>query len=124
VLWRGASAGRLATAYVLLGLIAGIVVFVSGLFYKIVPLLAWTARYSGRTSTPGTPTVAQMFSARVAEAQLAVMVTAMIILSLSILLGATVAAYIGAGLFMIGVLLFASQIGHVALGRPAGGVAS
>jgi hypothetical protein len=124
VLWRGPSATRLATAYVLLGLVAGIVVFVSGFFYKIVPLLAWTARYSGTRRTGAAPTVAQLFSARAAEIQLGVMVSALVILSVSILIGSAVGAYAGAGLFMLGVLLFASQIGRVALGRPRAGAAS
>jgi hypothetical protein len=124
VLWRGPSATRLATVYVLLGLVAGIVVFVSGFFYKIVPLLAWTSRYSGTRRTEGAPTVAQLFSARVAEIQLGVMVSALLILSVAILIGSAVGAYGGAGLFMVGVLLFASQIGRVALGRPRGASAS
>jgi hypothetical protein len=124
VLWRGPSATRLATVYVLLGLVAGVVVFVSGFFYKIVPLLAWTARYSGTKRTAGAPTVAQLFSTRVAEIQLGVMVSALVLLSAAILTGSAVGAYAGAGLFMLGVLLFASQIGRVALGRPRGGIAS
>jgi hypothetical protein len=124
VLWRGPSATRLATVYVLLGLVAGIVVFVSGFFYKIVPLLAWTVRYSGTKSTAGAPTVAQLFSARVAEIQLGVMVSALVILATAILIGSAAGAYAGAGLFMLGVLLFASQIGRVALGGPRGGTAS
>jgi hypothetical protein len=124
VLWRGPSATRLATVYVLLGLVAGIVVFVSGFFYKIVPLLAWTSRYSGTRRTEGAPTVAQLFSTRVAEIQLGVMVSALLILSVAILIGSAVGAYGGAGLFMVGVLLFASQIGRVALGRPRGASAS
>ena len=124
LLWLGPSATRVATTYVLLGLVAGIVVFVSGFFYKIVPLLAWTARYSGtrRTGTP--PSVAQLFSARVAEVQLGAMVTALVALSVAILLGSAFGAYAGAGLFLVGVLLFVSQIGRVALGAPRGGTAS
>lgn len=118
VLWRGQSATRLATVYVLLGLVAGITLFVAGFFYKIVPLLAWTARYSGTRRTGSAPTVAQLYSGRVAEIQLGVMVSALVILSAAILVGSTVGAYAGAGLFMLGVLLFASQIGRVALGRP------
>lgn len=124
VLWRGPNATRLATVYVLLGLVAGIVLFVSGFFYKIVPLLAWTARYSGTKRTAGAPTVAQLFSARVAEIQLGVMVSALVILSVAILIGSAVGAYVGASLFMLGVLLFASQIGRVAFGRPRGGTVS
>jgi hypothetical protein len=124
VLWRGASATRLATVYVLFGLVAGIVVFVSGFFYKIVPLLAWTARYGGRTSSGTAPTVAQLFSAQVAEVQLGVMVTALIVLSAAILVGSSAGAYAGASLFLLGVLLFASQIARAALGGPRGGIAS
>lgn len=124
VLWRGPSATQLATAYVLLGLVAGIVVFVSGFFYKIVPLLAWTARYGGRTSSGTAPTVAQLFSARLAEVQLGVMVIALLVLSTSILAGSDAGAYAGAGLFLLGVLLFASQIGRAALGGPRGGKTS
>jgi len=122
VLWRGPSATRLATVYVLLGLVAGIVVFVSGFFYKIVPLLAWTARY-GAGRTAGAPTVAQLFSVRVAEIQLGVMVSALAILAVAILIGSASGTYTGAGLFVLGVLLFASQIGRVALGQPRGDTA-
>lgn len=121
VLWQGAGAPRLDTAYVFLGLVAGIVVLVSGFFYKIVPLLAWTARYSGPASRSGAPTVAQLFSSRVAETQLGMMVSALIILATAIVIGSTTAAYGGAGLFLGGVLLFVSQICRVAFGTPRGG---
>ena len=46
------------------------------------------------------------------------------ILSIAILIGSAAGAYAGAGLFLLGVLLFASQIGRVALGRPRQGAAS
>lgn len=117
LLWRGSAATRLATVYVLVGLLGGIVLYVIGFFYKIVPLLAWTARFSGKASTPGAPTVADLFSARIARVQLAVMVAAIVVLAAAIVIGIAAAAYAGASLFLIGVLLFASQIGRVALGR-------
>jgi hypothetical protein len=120
VLWRGPGATRFATAYVVAGLLGGIILFVTGFFYKIVPLLAWVGRYRGTASVARTPTIAQMFSARVAGAQLVVMTSAIIILILAILFGSAVAAYAGAGLYLIGVLLFMSQIGRVALGGRFG----
>ncbi|HET7614163.1 MAG TPA: hypothetical protein VFK26_09585 [Gemmatimonadaceae bacterium] len=116
VLWHGTAAPRLATAYVAVGLLGGIVVFVIGFFYKIVPLLAWVGRYRGKASVVGTPTIAQMFSARVAEAQLAIMATALTVLLAGILSGSAAVTYPGAILFLIGILLFLSQIGRVALG--------
>jgi hypothetical protein len=124
LLWRGAAATRLATTYVLVGLLGGIIFYVIGFFYKIVPLLAWTARFSATTSSPGTPTVAELFSARVARVQLAVMIAAIVTLATAIMTGIAAAARAGAFLFLVGVLLFASQIGRVAFGsrvRTAGG---
>lgn len=116
VLWRGPAATRLATDYVLVGLLGGIVMFVSGFFYKIVPMLAWTARYGGRARGAAAPTIAQLFSARVAEAQLVAMAGAVLILSTAILAGWSAVAIGGAFLFVAGVLLFASQIWRVAMG--------
>jgi len=115
VLWFGPRLTHLATAYVLTGLL-GIVLFVIGFFYKIVPLLAWVGRYRGKASVAGTPTVAQMFSARLAETQLVIMTSALAILGIAILSSSVVGAYVGTALFLTGILLFASQIGRVALG--------
>jgi hypothetical protein len=120
VLWLGASATRFATSYVLVGLLGGIVIYVSGFFYKIVPLLAWTARFSGKMSTPNAPTVADLFSARVAKVQLALMAGGVVTLAASILGGWTLVAHAGACAFLIGALLFVSQIGRIAFGRRAG----
>ena len=119
VLWRGPGATRLATTYVLVGLLGGIILYVVGFFYKIVPLLAWTARFGGRAGTPGAPTVADLFSANVARMQLAVMALAIVVLAVGVLGGAVPATYAGAGLFLVGVMLFLSQIGRVAFGRAA-----
>ncbi|HVX42021.1 MAG TPA: hypothetical protein VHB25_20835 [Gemmatimonadaceae bacterium] len=116
LLARGASSMRLATAYIVVGLLGGIVTYVVGFFYKIVPLLAWTARYRGQTSKPGVPTVAEMFSARVAKVQLGIMPGAVALLALAIALASPTLAYIGAALFAAAVLLFDSQIIRVALG--------
>ncbi|MGH7648328.1 MAG: hypothetical protein ACREND_09440 [Gemmatimonadaceae bacterium] len=119
VLWRGAETGRLATTYVFVGLLGGIVLFVVGLFYKIVPLLAWTARYGGK-ATVGAPTVAEMFSASVARVQLGLMTGAVVLAAGAILAGSRAGTYAAAALFLAGVLLFAGQIIRVALGRAVG----
>lgn len=116
LLARGGSSMRLATSYIVVGLLGGIVMYVVGFFYKIVPLLAWTARYRGQTSKPGVPTVAEMYSATVARVQLAMMPLAVAALAISIALTSSVLAYFGACLFTASVLLFDSQIVRVALG--------
>jgi hypothetical protein len=119
VLMRGGAIPRLATVYVLVGLLGGIVLFVIGFFYKIVPVLAWTARFSGRMGTTPVPTVTEMYSARVALLQLGAMTSGLGILALAILADSPRGASAGAALVLAGVLLFASQILRVAFGHSA-----
>jgi hypothetical protein len=116
VLARGDGHARLAIAYVAVGLLGGIVLYVAGLFYKIVPLLAWTAHYRGRMGKERVPTVAEMFSARVAHVQLAAMASGVALLGGGIGAGSSIATRTGAVLFAGGAALFISQIARVALG--------
>ena len=119
VLATGASHPRLATAYVTVGLLGGIVLYVIGFFYKIVPLLAWTARFRGRMGKEPVPTVAQLYSARLAHVQLGLMAGGVVILTAGIATGSAHAARCGALLFLSGVLVFIAQLGRVARGRGA-----
>jgi hypothetical protein len=112
----GPMHARLATMYIVVGLLGGIVLYVSGFFYKIVPLLAWTARFRGRMGKGPVPTVAQLYSARVAYCQLGVMTVAVLLLAGGIGAGAAHVTRCGAVLFTLGVVLFMSQIARVALG--------
>ena len=116
VLAVGLAHPRLGTAYVALGLLGGIVLYVVGFFYKIVPLLAWTARYGGRMGKETLPTVAQMYSQRVAWLQFFLMAVGLLLLGGGILGGFSPATESGAVLFLGGVSLFASQIVRVAFG--------
>jgi hypothetical protein len=122
LLARGIPATRLATVYVVVGLLGGIVTYVVGFFYKIVPLLAWTARYRSRMSQAGVPTIAQMYSTPVAHLQLGLMLAGLLLLAPSILLGVAPGARVGASLFLAAVLLFAGQIVRVARGGRLGGI--
>jgi hypothetical protein len=108
---------RLATIYVVTGALGGLTFFVIGFFYKIVPLLAWTVHYRERMGRGSVPTVAETFSARVATIQLRVMASGVLVLVVGIATGWGHLARCGAVLFGGGVLLLASQIGRVALGR-------
>jgi hypothetical protein len=119
VLASGASHPRLATAYVITGLLGGIVLYVIGFLYKIVPLLAWTARFRGRMGKEPVPTVAQLYSARLGYVQLGLMTGGVAILSAGIAAGSAHAARCGAVLFLGGVLVFLGQLGRVARGRGA-----
>jgi hypothetical protein len=117
VLADGAAHPRLATLYVATGLLGGIVLYVIGFFYKIVPLLAWTVRYRGRMGDQAVPAVAELYSARLAHLQLGLMAGGVLILAAGIAAGSAAAARGGGLLFLGGVLVFLAQLGRVAAGR-------
>jgi len=112
----GVRAPRIATAYVLLGLLGGIVLYVVGFFYKIVPFLAWIARFRSCVGREKVPTVAELYSARVAEVQLVAMTAAVALLGAGVLAGSALAARVAAVGFAAGVALFVAQIVRVARG--------
>lgn len=121
VLAWGDSRPRLATIYVLVGLLGGIVLYVIGFFYKIVPLLAWTVRFRGQMGKQSVPTVAQMYSDRLAVVQLALMGGAVVMIASGTASGLVALTRAGGVMFLGGVLVFIAQLARVARGdiRPA-----
>jgi hypothetical protein len=119
VLARGIAHPQLATAYVMVGLLGGIVLYVVGFFYKIVPLLAWTVRYKDQMGKGTAPTVAATYSSRIAHVQLALMALGVISLAAGTGAGSMHVVRGGAVLFLGGVLLFVTQIVRVAAGKPS-----
>jgi hypothetical protein len=120
VLAAGVMHPRLATIYVTVGLLGGIVMYVVGFFYKIVPLLAWTVRFKDRMGKGTAPTVAQMFSARVAHVQLALMALGVTLLAVGISTASLHVTRCGAIMFLGAVLLFISQIARITVGNAGG----
>lgn len=118
VLAVGPAHPRLGVAYVVAGLLGGIVLYVVGHFYKIVPFLAWMAHYRGRMGREAVPTIADLYSARVAAAQWLLMTASVVLIGAGTLAGHAHCARVGALLFAGGVLLFVSQIVRVARPRP------
>jgi hypothetical protein len=102
-------------AYVVAALVGGLTIFIVGFAYKIVPLLVWTAAYRGQMGKAAVPLVADMYSARAAEVQLALMAAGVVLLIASVLARSAVGAYIGASLFFIGTLVFIAQFVRVGL---------
>ena len=119
VLAAGVSHPRLATVYLVVGMLGGIVLMVIGFFYKIAPMLAWTVRYGDRPSGGEWPSVAQTFSARVAAVQLGLMGLGVTLLAVGIAAASVHVTRCGAVLFTLGVALFLSQIVRITLGDPA-----
>lgn len=110
----GVRQPRLAIAYVITGLLGGVVLFTVGHFYKIVPFLAWISRFRSRVGREAVPTVAELYSARVARVQLVLMTAAVVALAVGVLSGAGVLVRLGAAGFTAGAVLFAAQVVRVA----------
>lgn len=106
----GGAHTRLGAAYVTCGLLGGIVMFVTGFLYKIVPLLSWTARFGGRIGQEVLPTAADLYSARIARVQLVLSELGIVILLLGIAAASGLVARAGSSLFLVGILLFTYQL--------------
>jgi len=120
VLALGFAHPRLGTTYVALGVVGAFALYVVGIFYKIVPFLAWITRYRSAMGRERVPTVAQLYSARIAHVDLALYAAGIAGLVVGIGTAQPVAVR-GAGICLLAaVLLFVSQMMHAAWGTPQG----
>lgn len=101
---------RLAEVYLVLGLLGGITLYVVGQYYKIVPFLAWIARFRDKIGKEKVPTVADLYRQRVAEIQLVLMASGVILIVLAIALRQIFIARAGGLVFLAGVILFITQV--------------
>ncbi|MHB1861521.1 MAG: hypothetical protein ACYCVL_01010 [Gemmatimonadaceae bacterium] len=118
LLARGNTHTRLATAYVVTGLLGGLVPFVTGFLYEIVPTLTWRVRFGGRLNRGRMPRVMDLYSAPLARWQLTLYVGGVAVLLAGIAASAPALARAGALLFLLGVLLFIHQILRMRWGTP------
>lgn len=114
VLSMGNHHPGLAIAYVMLALLGGLTMFAIGQFYKIVPFLIWISRFRQQMGRRRVPTIAEMFSARVAHCGLVSLSLAIVTLAAGALLGSAAMVRAGAWLFVSGVALFMSQMRRAA----------
>lgn len=122
VLAEGVHATRLDIVYVLLGLVGGLSLYVVGQFYKVVPFLAWMARFRDDMGRKSVPTVAQLYSQPIANSDLVLLTTGVTAMTAGIAIGTTLVVTAGALCFALGIALFVSQIMRVAFGTSRGAV--
>ena len=115
VLYQGSGHPGLAIAYVALALLGSLVLFAIGQFYKIVPFLVWISRFRNDMGRKRVPTVAELYSARIAHGGLVALSLAVVALAAGAALGSPTVVRAGALLFAGGVALFISQMARVAL---------
>ena len=120
VLTRGMGDRQLDVAYVFTGVVSGLSLYVIGQFYKVVPFLAWMARFRNDMGKRSVPTVAQLYSPVVANTDLAFLVAGIVGITVGVFADSTPLACIAAISFTIGVALFVSQIARVAFGTSFG----
>lgn len=116
VLYAGVERPRLAVAYVLFGLLGGIVFFVVGMTNRIVPFLSWVARFRTRVGKERVPTIAELPYRPVAIAQLVLMAVAIPLTAVGVLLGVAMVTRVGAVAFAAGAVLHLGQMMWVAWG--------
>ncbi len=120
VLLSGVQHRQLDTAYVMLGVLGGLTLYVIGQFYKVVPFLVWMARFRGEMGKKRVPTVAQLYSSRIAHTDLALFVASIAGMIFGVAIGSASLVRASAILFTVGVALFISQIIRVAFGTSFG----
>lgn len=119
VLAAGPARPRLAVAYVLLGLLGGIGLFVIGQLYKILPFLAWLTRFRAKMGREKVPTVAELYSSRVAYVQLVLMSAGVAGMAGGVAAGSANVTRWAACFFFLGTVLLVSQAGRATWGTPA-----
>lgn len=122
VLAHGAEYRNLDTAYVVTGLIGGLTLHVIGQFYKVVPFLAWMARFRDDMGRKRVPTVAQLYSARVAHVGLVLLVTGIAGMTTGVMIATEPVVRAAALLMTAGVALFITQMVRVAFATSSGGL--
>ncbi len=112
---------KLATAYVLAGLLGGLIMTVMGHLHRVFPNFVRAARSTNRPASANPRRDTTLFSVGVARLQLGAMVSAVLFLLLGIASDTQGITLVGACLYLAGVLLMLSQMLRVV--RQAGAMA-
>ncbi len=113
----GVASPRVMTAYAAF-LLLGISLFVAAHYYKIVPFLVWYHRFGPLAGRQPVPRVAELYSARFANAAAALLLIGATLLATAIGFGWGTAARAGALLFAAGVGTEALQMIALSRRRP------
>lgn len=116
---RGLDSPRWLTAYGFVLVVGGLSLFVAGHYYKVVPFLVWYHRFGAVVGTRPVPRVADLYSTRVARADVALFVAGVLAMAIGILVGSEASVRAGAVSFAAAVALEIREMVRVARRRPA-----
>ena len=103
-----------AGVLVLVGLGAGVT---AGHAFKVVPMLVWTGRYAARMGTPGTPTLSDLYPARLAHVEPVAFAAGLALLVAGVLAGSRGLAAGGACALLASALAVAGAVADCVFGR-------
>ncbi|MDE3215614.1 MAG: hypothetical protein KGO03_04400 [Gemmatimonadota bacterium] len=119
VLAAGVHDPRLATAYGVCAILGGLVPFVTGIMYEIVPVVSWNVRFAGRLNRGPVPKVTELYSRGAARWQLGLTVAGVAAMGGGIAAASPEVARLGAGAFLAAVVVFVSQLIRMRWRLPA-----
>lgn len=118
-LGAGATRPRLATAYVGALILGGFTPFVAGHLYKILPFLTWFHRFGALAGERDVPTVADLFSDRLARGVVGLMSGGVLLVLGGVFpFGAEDVVRVGAVVFALSVVLMILQMARILTRRP------
>ncbi|HEX8726632.1 MAG TPA: hypothetical protein VF737_14680 [Gemmatimonadaceae bacterium] len=118
VLAAGIARPRLAAAYAVAALLAGLVPFVVGIMYEIEPVVSWNARFAGRLNRGALPRVTDLYSRPAAWVQLTATAIGVALLLAGIAAASPGVARAGAATYGGAHAVFAYQVIRIRWGRP------
>ena len=101
ILFAGA-APHLAIGYAVIGLLGWLVIFVAGVYHKIIPFLVWMDRFSSMVGQPDMPKVGDLTRPALGFASGWLLTAGVGALATGVMLESGVTAYIGAAAFAAG----------------------
>ncbi len=117
-LLRGLGDTRMLTTYFVV-LLGAVTLFIAGHYYKIIPFLVWNHRYGPLLGKRKVPKVAELYSARVANLNAALLVLGVAGLAVATFLGSAQLARLAAVVFTGGAWLQAIVIARIAVRKAA-----
>jgi hypothetical protein len=98
ILFAGATP-HLAIGYAILGLLGWLVIFIAGVYHKIIPFLVWMDRFSSMVGQPDMPRVGDLTRPALGFASGWMLATGVGVLAAGVMLESGIAAYLGAAAF-------------------------
>lgn len=115
---QGLAAPRLATAYVA-ALLAAIILFIAGHYYKIVPFLIWFHRFGPLVGKRHVPRVVDLYRAAPANVAAATLAVGGAGIVVGILFGSSAGIRAASVLFLIGAAILVAQMITISTRRPS-----